>query len=212
MGSTDPKFNWSAVDCQIANEPLAKDGLRKRRVELERIIAPYVSRTKQPTGQVLLFRGQVCYLKPLTGLRSLKADAKHVSKELKRVGYAIRALQFIYHLEAAWKAGDIDRAVRMTVGFSECYYRVAAIDQWQSDIVDALNNSASMERGRVKAGKKSRKWTPEVERLARALFDEVRRKKLSATATFSRIAALLMEKHGVEISPSTVRDYLGPLT
>ncbi len=100
-------MDWSILELRIAGEPLTKDGLRKRRDVLEKMVAPYV--TTRKTADTILFKGKRQYAKPLNTCRN---DIE--------IAWNIYALQSLYEIEAAWKAGDIDKAIGAAVSFGRC--------------------------------------------------------------------------------------------
>jgi hypothetical protein len=61
----------------------------------------------------------------------------------------------------------------------------------------------------AKGGRNTRKWTPKVESLARRIFAEEHRGKVSVTNAAKRTAARLLKDHGTKISYKLIADNLG---
>jgi hypothetical protein len=138
VNSTNKLIDWSRIDFQLDGEPLAKNGLRKIRQKLETMIRPHVTKRRiKNAGGIILFGGQRHYLRPFD--RQPKID------ELKRVGFAIRSLQFLYGIDEAVESGDFDKTIRMACGFIEHYSHLSALHTWGFDIVETL---ATRVRGR----------------------------------------------------------------
>lgn len=64
---------------------------------------------------------------------------------------------------------------------------------------------ARLTEHRVKGGKATAKWTPEVEQLARSIFADVKRQNVSNDAAYRRTVARLKASHGISISRSTLQ-------
>jgi hypothetical protein len=125
MAKSNGRFGpWSSVDIHIAGEPLAKDGLRKRRAALEKIVSPFV--TTRKTADEIQFKGERRYL------------IKSPFKIGERNYHTILALQHLYQIEAARKANDIDKAVSAAVGFAVNDSEVQNVEVWKSRSTEAL--------------------------------------------------------------------------
>lgn len=114
--------DWRGLDISIEGKPLAVDGLRKRREQLEALVEPHV--TSKKTADIITFRGKKKYL-------STRGGAAF---------HAAIALQFLDKLESAWADGDIETAVRMAVGFANASTESRNIELWKSDSVSAMAN------------------------------------------------------------------------
>ena len=131
MADKDGLFDWSQIDVSIVGEADTRRGIRKSREELEKLVVPYAAtRPTNGTGGIIQFRGKRRYLKPF--------KAAVTDMEIKRIGHAVRALQCLYRVEAAWDAGDIDLAVRMSVGYAIYNVHLYAIRTFDADIVETL--------------------------------------------------------------------------
>lgn len=181
-------IDWRSQDILIEGEPLAEDGLAKARKRLEELIAPYV--TTKKTGDIIAFRGKCRYLKPAAA--SVRA--------------AMRALQFLYGIEAAMQEGDIDRAVRMTMGYTTDSDELSDRQTWNTTGIEAITGEITRKR---KGGEGTRKWTPDIEARALELADMVA--ELKPGPRNRRIAERLSKEFHQEIKVSLVRRYLTPL-
>ncbi len=189
---------WSSVTVAIEGEPLAKDGLRKRREALEKIVEPYVTRRK--TDDEILFRGKRRYLvKPLFRIG-------------KKNFYAVLALQHLYNIEAAWKAGDIDKVVRSTCGFATADHDRQLMVWTGVDSVDGAFSTAQHRRNPSKGGQASakqyRKRTPENERTARKVFASFHLGKVTRDAAYTRTIRELKLQHEITMGRTTLQTIL----
>ncbi len=109
--------------------------LAKRRTELERLIAPYV--TTKRTSFIINFKNKRCYLKS-------RPPGYHGS---------IHSLQCLYEIEAAHKTGDIDKAIRLAIWFGGEDLCRELYELTGVDVFDAVFGRARQQPG-WKAGAK----------------------------------------------------------
>ena len=126
---------WWRFQPQIADQPLACDGIRKRRVELERIVKPHLAR--RATKDAVLFKGKRRYV----DAKSLEAG-----RENRLAWAAILALQCLYNLEKAIESEDINAVIQWTYAFTRCDFDVAVIQRsgWEAWSAAALWNLDQM--------------------------------------------------------------------
>lgn len=135
------KHDWSTFDVEIEGERLAKNGLRKRRQQLEAIVEPLA--TNKKTNDAILFKGKRRYLAtPLVKLGNKNRLAVH-------------ALQSIYIIEAAWKAGDIDKVVRATYQFARSDHDLWLVERAGMSSIDAAFSKIRRKRKAIASLKKA---------------------------------------------------------
>jgi hypothetical protein len=144
----------------IANEPRAKDGLNKRRDELEAIVEPHV--TTRKTRDAVRFKGERRYV---------IAKLRKPTQEANQAWAAIFALQCLYNLDDAIAAGNINAVIQWTHGFSLCDFDVMAIKRcgWDAGVAIARFElderiARSRHEKHVNAGKKKAKFKNDEER------------------------------------------------
>lgn len=156
------------------NEISAKDALRKRSKELEAIVEPHV--TTRKTSDAILFKGRRRYV---------KSKLHDQGRENRLTWAAIFALQCIYNIEAAWKAGDVDAALHWTYGFARCDFDVMVIQRcgweawgavalWELDTMKARTRSKNQAKGPKKRLGESK--LQDHDDLVKSLHDECRDK------------------------------------
>jgi hypothetical protein len=125
----------------IAYEPLAKDGLKKWREYLEEIVAPRV--TTKRTAFPLSFQGRTRYQKQTPNEREHEA---------------VLSLQFLYGIEAAWDAGDINELVCYAVAFGKVSQEVENWHYWNTNgfraIIARRNTKTASKKRSVTANMK----------------------------------------------------------
>jgi hypothetical protein len=119
---TSVKEWWWRFQPRIADEPLARDGLRKRRNELEAIVEPHL--TTRKTEDAVLFQGKRRYV---------EAKSREPGQENRLVWAAVLALQCLYNLEDAISAGDINAVIQWTYGFTRCDFDAMVIQRCGRD-------------------------------------------------------------------------------
>ena len=191
MAADNGKVLWSGIDFGIGGEPLAKDGLRKKRQQLEAIVAPYV--TTRKTADEILFNGKRRYL------------TKPVSSSGKEHFFVVLALQYIYGIEAAWKAGDIDKVVRTSMGFATIAADLQLME-WSGVSgaeAAAFRVQAKRKRRMTREGNRELKAVPQL--VLQSAYAEHRNKR----DWLKRVTAdVIRHRGGDPVSSKTVREEL----
>jgi len=188
MGDNGKLGSWASVDVHIEGEPLAKDGLRKRRKQLEAIIKPLV--TTRKTGDEIQFQGKRRFLKPIPSLH-----AKYV--------HAVLALQHLYNIETAWEAGDIDKVVRATIGFVTSDHDRQLVEYAGVGSVEGAMETVRTKQNRVRSrlGRSDLKDVADV-----LLISIVSKHKRSRKRNWLQLATKdISQQCGKQIDPVTVR-------
>ncbi len=71
-----------------------------------------------------------------------------------------------------------------------------------------VKSEKARREGARKGGKETRKWTPEIEEIARKIFAHEKRGNVSDDAAYRRTAAKLKAEYGVSLSKGTIRRHL----
>jgi hypothetical protein len=153
--------------------------------ELETLVQPYVTSTQ--TGIVIAFKGKKRCVPPSGNM------------------HAVLALQFAYRIRAAINANDADAVVPLAFGFTREYLEVENRKTWQSTSIDALAAKFRRREGCAKGGKKSRRWKPEVDKLARQFLAERHFSNEDQAAKHIR-TRLLAHKPSYKFSLTTIKD------
>jgi hypothetical protein len=113
-----------------AGKHMTKEGLRKRRDELEAIVEPHL--TTQKTRLPALFKGSGHYVGTFS--------PESTRQEVRLVAESLRALECIYNFEAAKESGDIDAALAWTYKFALVDFDVSVIQKCGVDAWVAVEN------------------------------------------------------------------------
>jgi len=122
---------------------------------------------------------------------------------------AISALRALDELTAllSKKPLNIDWIVRSSIEVGSLITRAELRAYFAPEVLVARKHRNAAAKG----GKSTAKWNAEIEALARPIFAELKRGKLSDDAAYKRTALRLYTEHGREISASTLRRHLaGP--
>jgi hypothetical protein len=146
--------------------------LDRRRRELEQLIKPFLSRTKTPF--IIQFRGKRSFLKT--------NYAHHI----------VVALQSLYNLQAAIKAGEIERAMRMAIMFGEADFVVRCRDMFGVDPIMAAANVilTKTTRRNTRLGKTELKDVPDT------LLQSIYAKHKGKRDWLKRVTAEVIERRG----------------
>jgi hypothetical protein len=204
MNRKDGVIDWRKRRLRIHGDPLSPDWLETRRQELETVIEPFL--TTKKTNHIVEFRGKRRYL---------AIDPRHPEwvgrpgwAVLEHPHYAVLALQFLYRMESARSAGDIEKAIQMAIAFARTDAEVQNLHWFQTPSPHAMIRDTRRRIGSAEGGKKSSKWTADLDRLARTIFMDVKRSNVSDDAAYRRTAAKLLNDHDISISPKTLRRHL----
>ncbi len=177
-------IDYRSLDVWIEGEDRALAGLAIRQSELEAAVGRHLSET--PTAAVIAFKGKRRYLSGIT-LPGGEMDA-------------VRALQFLYGIQAAIEAGDIDRIIRQSVGFAHADSEVRNHQHWKMGSVAALAAKARQRSVGKRMGPTTKKLnTPEEHVLLEACYANNYKK-----ACLKKTADELLERHGIKVDAKTV--------
>ena len=169
-----------------------EDGLRRRREAIEKLVAPHV--TTQKTQHAIRFRGKQRYVK------SIKSE-----EERHKVWYAIEVLQGIYHIQDAWRDGDINDAIRIAYCVGRLDVFLETSERFNSPLFkDVVQHYLAKEHGESKRGKT--KLSEEQLPIVQAALSNNFGKKGWLKAT----TAELVDRHKLveSITPKAVSDYI----
>jgi hypothetical protein len=195
---------WWRFQPQIADEPLALDGIRKRCNSLETIVEPHV--TRQKTEDAILFKGK---------LRYLDAKSHEPGSENRLVWSAALALQCLYNLENAISAGDVNAMIQWTHGFSRCDFDVMVSQRCEWDVWGAVAHwelAKSIDRARRQAqaeGPKKRRGQNKLQahnELLRSLHTQY-----CCKHNFMKLIREALAERGINVSDDTLRTRLKQL-
>jgi hypothetical protein len=142
--------------------------LEQQRSRLEAIVEPSVSRAK--TQMRMLYRGQKVYLKPPFGDTAM---------------HGVMGLQFLYQLQDAIAAGDINAAILAAMPLNGHLNEITNIERWKSASIAALAEHARSRERRRRGGLRSSILvdTPDIVLQAAYCTHKHRRNWLSATTS-----------------------------
>lgn len=158
-------------------KPAGRPDLKAERLKLEAIIEPFI--TTEKTVDRILFRGRMCYFK--------RPSVESVQSR------AVLALQDLYRLEAAMKAGKVNEAVQYALYFAFKYVELSSHSYFGMRTVDALQNALGQRQRAISAGRTRMPLTPKQRRKAVAEIKSLIRSGKSQ----KRACEMLAPKYGV---------------
>jgi hypothetical protein len=147
-GEADTIDWFCAFNYPIGGETSTRRGLSRRREAIQNIVAPHVTTDK--TQHAIRFKGARRYVKQIED-----------EGERHKVWHAIEVLQGIYHIEEAWREGDIEDAIRLSygVGWLDTYLEIS--ERFESPLFeDVVAYYLAKDRGKNKKGKSKLKDVP----------------------------------------------------
>jgi hypothetical protein len=142
--------DWRKLDPRRGGEPLTSDWLDQRKQELEEIVRPFV--TTKKTKLVIEYRGKRRYF---TNPRKTDWVERPKCEALARPASAVLALQFLYRMEAARAAGDIDTMINMAIAFARADSEVQNLYWFGADTMQlaAAKQLSKQVRANTRLGK-----------------------------------------------------------
>jgi hypothetical protein len=149
---------------------------RSGKKELEDDVRPRI--TTKATGMLIRFRGQYKYAK--------LDESKGLHGNL--------ALQALYGIERAQKSGDIQAIINSAVAFGRDSLLSDLRKVTGQDAISATFAEARLKSSRREGRRNTRKWTRDIDKLARPIFSEFARTIISENGAASRTLATLKSK------------------
>lgn len=186
----------------------AVDRVAELRVRVSALIQPHVDGPHSQEELDKCFDCTISYLNLSSG-----SGAYAIHKRISDKSYlddALSALHSLDELESLLgkSTRNVDRIVRASIEFASRLTR-AELRAW---FAPQVLSAAKRRKASAKGGKTRAKWDERTEEIARPIFAEMKRARLSDSAAYQRTSAKLKAEHGITISAKTLKRHLAPKT